>query len=111
MLVRAPPIMEWMLHKFGQKVFLPKTRVLGAYMVQVVCLFYSIQKTNNKVGIQRLQAIEKGANFKPDHPCHRIGRRKEAPKRGGGIQRQRSSSTLDFVCIKFNFSPTNEAFL
>jgi hypothetical protein len=48
MLVRAPPIMEWMLHKFGQKVFLPKTRVLGAYMVQVVCLFYSIQKTNNK---------------------------------------------------------------
>jgi hypothetical protein len=51
-------------------------------------------------GIWQLQIVERrGANFEPNHLCQRIGRRKEASNRGGGIQRQRGSSTSDSMCV------------
>jgi hypothetical protein len=47
-----------------------------------------------------MQNVErKGTNSKLDHLYQRIGRRKEASNRGGGIQSREGSSTSHFVCV------------
>ena len=47
-----------------------------------------------------MQNVErKGTNSKPDHPYQRIGWKKEASSRGGGIQSREGSSTSHFVYV------------
>jgi hypothetical protein len=62
MLVRASLVLEWMFLKFGQKVFIPKTRLLGTHMVHMGCLLYNTQKTNNKN--DSLDAVPKVQDWK-----------------------------------------------
>jgi hypothetical protein len=48
MLVKAPPIMESMLHKFGQNLFLSKPRLLGAAWFTWVIFSTICRRTTTK---------------------------------------------------------------
>ena len=70
----SSPVMEWMLHKFGQKLSLTKTRLLDICIVNKECLLYSTQETSSKR--DNIDAVSNVHGQRPSDNC-KLWRRRE----------------------------------